>query len=113
VGSDANLSPLKELTKAGLAVLLYTDFSIGAALDRSQSRGRATSWVAKWVEQPLELEPWRRRRRQPNVTSLSNLTHVITMHVCKTVAQPLRNHLYKRNDYECETQCQDQTVAAI
>jgi hypothetical protein len=50
VGSDANLSPLKELTIAGLAVLLYTDFSIGAALDRSQSRGRATSWVAKWVE---------------------------------------------------------------
>jgi hypothetical protein len=32
----ANLSPLKELTKAGLAVLLYTDFSIGAALDRSR-----------------------------------------------------------------------------
>jgi hypothetical protein len=37
VGSDANLSPLKELTNAGLAVLLYTDFSIGAALDRSRN----------------------------------------------------------------------------
>jgi hypothetical protein len=37
VGSDANLSPLKEFTKAGLAVLLYTDFSIGAALDRSRN----------------------------------------------------------------------------
>jgi hypothetical protein len=34
VCSDANLSPLKVLTKAGLAVLIYTDFSIGAALDR-------------------------------------------------------------------------------
>jgi hypothetical protein len=98
VGSDANLSPLKELTKAGLAVFYtYTDFSIGAALDRSQSRGRATSWVAKWVE----------------AKETSAQRDIATIHVCKTVAQPLRNHLYKRNDYECETQCQDQTVAAI